>query len=115
MKGGDLFKVIKGVQKPTEHQIYKIFSDLLKGLLFLHFHGVIHRDIKPENILFSIEGNGSRAKIADLGLAVEFYPEKKIETICGTPGFMAPEILKGGGGYDQKVDVFSLGIVLYMM
>lgn len=114
MEGKDLFKTIKTLQRSTEHQIYKIFSDILKGVLFLHYHGIMHRDIKPDNVLFSNGSKNSKAKIADFSLAEEFFPNTKFNSLCGTPGFMAPEMLTGET-YDQKIDVFSLGVVLYML
>ena len=114
MEGQDLFKTIKSLIRPSEHYIYSIFSQLLKGLLFLNFHGIMHRDLKPDNLLFSNDSKNSRVKIADFSLAEEFFPNKKFNALCGTPGFMAPEILNGDQ-YDEKVDVFSLGIILYMM
>ena len=114
MEGKDLFKMVKNSQRLTEFQINDIFSQILKGLLFLHFNGIIHRDIKPENILFLSNDEHSIVKIADFSLAEEFSPNKKFDVQCGTPGFMAPEILNGKE-YDESVDIFSLGITLYML
>ena len=114
MEGQDLFKSIKAIQRPTEHQIYNIFSQMLKGMLFLNYHGIMHRDLKPDNILFTKDNKNARLKIADFSLAEEFSINKKFTVACGTPGFMAPEILSGEA-YDEKIDVFSLGIILYMM
>jgi len=114
MEGKDLFKTIKSLQRPSEHYIYSIFSQLIKGLLFLNCHGIMHRDLKPDNLLFLNDSKNSRVKIADFSLAEEVIPNQKFKALCGTPGFMAPEILNGEH-YDEKVDIFSLGIILYMM
>ena len=114
MEGENLLKYIKNSPKLSETQIYEIFSQILKGLLFLHFNGIIHRDIKPENILFLNHTVNSPVKIADFSLADIFTGKKRFLIQCGTPGYMAPEILSGKT-YDEGIDIYSLGITLYMM
>lgn len=109
MSGNDLYSKIKTYRKMTENQVFLYFSQLLKGLIFLHYHGICHRDLKPDNILFDDENN---LKIADFSLA-DYY-EDGLNGICGTPGYMAPEIFSQEL-YDEKVDIFSLGVVLYSM
>lgn len=109
MRGNDMYNKIKNYKPLSEQQVFNYFSQLMKGFLFLQFHGVCHRDIKPDNILFVDE---NRLKIADFSL-VENY-NTKMKGICGTPGFMAPEIFYQET-YDEKIDVFSLGAVLYVM
>ena len=74
----------------------------------------MHRDIKPENILFSKEKDPQTLKIADFSLAENFNKSKTFNLVCGTPGFMAPEIFTMEG-YDEKVDVYSLGLILYTL
>ena len=110
MKGKDLYHQIKLSQKMNESQAFMIFSQVVKGLLFLNYHGVSHRDIKPDNILFSYE---NQLKIADFSLA-DYFDKTPLKGKCGTPGFMAPEVFYQET-YNEKVDVFSLGIVLYMV
>ena len=109
LSGNDLYHKIKTYRKLTENQVFLYFSQLLKGLLFLHYHGICHRDLKPDNILFDDENN---LKIADFSLA-DYY-EDGLKSVCGTPGYMAPEIFSQHL-YDEKVDIFSLGVVLYSM
>ena len=113
MSQGDLYQRIKG-EPLTESQICTFFCQILKGLVFLHSNGVVHRDIKPDNILMTKNKNGEIVvKIADFSLA-EYYHSKRLNTVCGTPGYMAPEMFCEEE-YDEKVDVFSLGIILYML
>ncbi len=109
MKGKDLYHQIKEMRKIPEQQAFTFFSQIMKGMLFLDHFGICHRDIKPDNILFSDE---NRLKIADFSLA-EYY-ENKMKDTCGTPGYMAPEVFHHES-YNEKVDVFSLGVVLFTM
>ena len=88
----------------------KIFGQIVKGLSVMHQFKVMHRDLKPSNILLK---NG-RVKIADFGLACKFSKDQLLRTFAGTPLNMAPEILKGRL-YNQKVDIYSAGTVLYEM
>ena len=74
---------------------------------------IMHRDIKPENIILSNEEDDCSVKIADFGLAT-FDTDNLIFRKCGTPGYIAPEIL-ADIKYDTKVDVFSLGALLYLL
>ena len=110
MPSKDLYDRIKVSTKLTEDQAFLYFSQMIKGMLFLNFHGICHRDIKPDNILFLDE---NRLKIADFSLA-DYYENNKMTGACGTPGFMAPEVFYQEN-YNEKVDVFSLGVVLYSM
>lgn len=114
MDGENLFNYVKNNKKLNENQIYNIFEQILKGLLFLQCYGVIHRDLKPENILFSDKNEKSTLKIADFGLSIFMDKTEKLKDQCGTPGFMAPEIFSPEG-YDESVDVYSLGIILYTL
>ena len=110
MPGQDLYKRIKKDKKISETQAFLYFSQLIKGLLFLNYNGICHRDIKPDNILFQ---NDTTLKITDFSLA-EYYSKNKMEGVCGTPGYMAPEIFYQEK-YIEKIDVYSLGVVLYTL
>lgn len=113
MDGGDLYKLIKGPFIP-ENEICMLFCQILKGLVFLHTNGIVHRDIKPDNILLTrSQKNGVKLKIADFSLA-EYYHSNRMKVICGTPGYIAPEVFTEEE-YDEKVDIFSLGVILYLM
>ena len=85
---------------------------LLTALAYLHSKRIVHRDLKPENLLLERGGHWD-VKIADFGLAAVLpTPDSKLDKQCGSPGYIAPEILRGLG-YDCKADVFSLGSIFY--
>lgn len=90
---------------------------LLKGLRHIHAQGVMHRDIKPENIMFRTKSADSDVVIVDFGLAVFRDAADYIWYRCGTPGYIAPEILgsKQTKRLDPVVDIFSVGAILYRM
>lgn len=115
MEGGDAYKRLKKLPTKQYDESFAsfIFCQTLKGLKFLHGQGVVHRDIKPENILLSDESAFPIAKIADFSL-VETFQNKKMSVRCGTPGYMAPEMFSEES-YCEKVDVFSLGVTLFIM
>ncbi|KAG9785601.1 putative serine/threonine-protein kinase fhkC [Exophiala dermatitidis] len=111
---GELFNLIVSKQKLTEEETRKIFIQLFQGTKYLHERGIVHRDIKPENILL-IDKNLS-VKLADFGLAKIIGEESFTTTLCGTPSYVAPEILENTRHrkYTKAVDVWSLGVVLYI-
>lgn len=82
------------------------------GLEILHSHHIIHRDLKPENILLSGTEEDPVLKIADFGLSRSVNPGEYAETVCGSPLYMAPEVL-GFQRYDEKVDMWSVGAILF--
>ena len=110
LNGKDLYAKVKCFHPLPEIQIFQIFYQLVQGIFFLHSNGICHRDIKLDNILFI---DNTHLKLLDFSLAEKFN-KKKLNGSCGTPGFMAPEIF-GKGNYDEKIDVFSLGVVFFAM
>lgn len=85
----------------------------MDALHYCHEMGIAHRDLKPENLLYQSKEEGSILKISDFGLA-RFINNEVMTTQCGTPGYVAPEILKGKG-YDKQIDYWSLGVIIYIM
>ena len=99
-------------QKLNEFKAKKIFIQLIFALSYLHNNKICHRDIKLDNIIIDDKLN---IKIIDLGLGVHFQENKKLNFFCGTPFFMAPEIFKKEFYYGPSVDIWSAGIVLYIL
>eukprot|EP01035_Chromulina_nebulosa_P037969 gene37969-51277_t len=92
--------------------------DLVKLMLetidYVHQSGYVHRDLKPENLLLMSEKDDSSIKIADFGFAKRIDELAAKETACGTPGYVAPEILRGDK-YGAEVDVWSMGVICYVL
>ncbi|PVZ99443.1 hypothetical protein BB558_004537 [Smittium angustum] len=114
-KGGELFDRIVEQGHFTEDETRIVMLQLLLGLYYLHKQGIVHRDIKPENILLA-DYEGLRVQLADFGLAKIVGEQSFMKTLCGTPMYVAPEVLKARGSrmYGNKVDIWSLGVVLYI-
>ncbi|KAI0013348.1 checkpoint kinase 2-like protein [Xylariaceae sp. FL0662B] len=111
---GELFNYIVMKQKLTEDETRKLFIQLFQGIKYLHDRNIVHRDIKPENIL--LIDKDPHVKLADFGLAKIIGEESFTTTLCGTPSYVAPEILAEGRHrkYTKAVDIWSLGVVLYI-
>jgi serine/threonine protein kinase len=107
---GSLENLIESRKRLEESESIALFFQIVKGMQVLNVNKVIHRDLKPPNILLK---NGI-AKIADFGLAKNIISRDLTETFAGSPLQMAPEIMKGLP-YSDKVDVYSLGTILYEM
>lgn len=116
--GGELFDKI--VHKKTFHESEArvVIKTVFETLDFCHKQGVVHRDLKPENILLSDNSDNAVIKIADFGLSKIYDPESQhdtsLQTMCGTPGYVAPEVLKKKG-YGVGVDMWSTGVILYIL
>ncbi|XP_063606658.1 aurora kinase A-like isoform X2 [Penaeus indicus] len=107
---GEMYKVLcsQPNKRFTEYQAANYIMQLVSALEYCHSKKVIHRDIKPENIL--INGNG-QLKIADFGWSVH-SPNERRTTLCGTLDYLPPEMIEGRM-YDEKVDIWSLGVLCY--
>ena len=114
LKGGELFSKIKSQLFYTEKTICFIMNQLISTLKYLHNLGIMHRDIKPENIILKYFDTLDICLI-DYGFADYISNKNKIYEFCGTPGYIAPEILNRKSNYNEKVDIFSAGVILYIM
>ena len=113
-RGGELFaKVARG--RLTEDHARRYFQQLVAAVGFCHRRGVAHRDLKPENLLLDEEG---RLKVTDFGLAAlpeQLRHDGLLHTQCGTPAYVAPEVLRKRGYDGARADLWSCGVVLYVL
>ncbi|KAI5642534.1 protein kinase domain-containing protein [Phthorimaea operculella] len=114
VSGGDLFDSIAAACKFSEPQARLLIGHLTSAIAYLHSLSIVHRDIKPENLLVEVGPDGSirGLKLADFGLAVEVW--RPLHAVCGTPTYVAPEILLETG-YGLKIDVWAAGVILYIL
>eukprot|EP01103_Thecamoeba_quadrilineata_P002224 TRINITY_DN12218_c0_g1_i1.p1 TRINITY_DN12218_c0_g1~~TRINITY_DN12218_c0_g1_i1.p1 ORF type:complete len:429 (+),score=105.57 TRINITY_DN12218_c0_g1_i1:62-1288(+) len=111
VKGGELFDKIVEKGCYSEKDAAHITQQILEAVFYLHGNGITHRDLKPENLL-CVGDAAEVIKIADFGLSKE---GEDLRTSCGSPGYVAPEILQGSDVYDQTVDVWALGVITYVL
>lgn len=119
MKGGELFDRIAVAGAFSERDAAHVFRQLMRGVAYLHSRGIAHRDLKPENLLTTDPTaplSKMHLKIADFGLAnvIGKGTEALMRTCIGTPGYVAPEIVKHQP-YTSKVDCWSAGVILFIM
>ncbi|XP_017772106.1 PREDICTED: serine/threonine-protein kinase GL21140 [Nicrophorus vespilloides] len=112
-KGGDLFDAITVSQKFSEEQASLMITHLASALSYLHNLNIVHRDVKPENLFVDFDGDRIRIlKLGDFGLACKV--DELLFTVCGTPTYVAPEIL-AETGYGLKIDVWAAGVIMYIL
>ena len=113
MYGKELFDRVLRHKHYSEEKVAKVLKRLVEVLRYIEKKEILHRDLKLENILLEYEDDDCNVKVADFGLSVlmkEFDPTVR----CGTPGYVAPEVLESKS-YDYKADMFSIGVVLYIL
>lgn len=121
LSGGTLFDRIVADGRYDEERARKAFVELASGLAYLHECGIAHRDLKPENFMLSASDASAAAKLTDYGLSkiLDSLEGGSERTVCGTPSYVAPEILKtltDGGTYNAvSADAWSLGCNLYIL
>ena len=116
-RGGELFDRIVAKQHYSEREARKCFAQMVEAIGHCHAHEIVHRDLKPENLLYAdVEGtpNGEVIKLADFGLASIIHEDQHLKSICGSPGYLAPEILTRQG-YGKEVDMWTCGVILYVL
>uniref|UniRef100_A0A8C4YYP8 non-specific serine/threonine protein kinase n=1 Tax=Gadus morhua TaxID=8049 RepID=A0A8C4YYP8_GADMO len=113
VKGGDLFDAITSSAKYTERDASGMVYNLAGALKYLHAMNIVHRDVKPENLLVFEYPDGTKSlKLGDFGLAT--VVEGPLYTVCGTPTYVAPEIISETG-YGLKVDAWAAGVITYIL
>jgi len=111
--GKELFDKIVERGQYSEADASHIVRQIVSAVEYLHSQGIAHRDLKPENLL-SAEVDGEESiKIADFGFSKNFG-EEKLMTSCGSPGYVAPEVLTCES-YDKSVDLWSVGVIIYIL
>ncbi len=119
-EGGELFDKIIEKMKLNESEAKLHFYQIASAIKYLHSMKICHRDLKPENILLcSSEDCAPIVKITDMGLSKLVNLETVLKTFCGTPQYIAPEVVSSAGlpssTYSLKVDCWSLGVILYIL
>jgi len=112
--GQELFDKIIEKGNYSERDASTIIRQIVAAIDYLHSQGIAHRDLKPENLLTSGEGDREVIKVADFGLSKDFGDDK-LKTSCGSPGYVAPEVLLCDSPYDKSVDMWSIGVILYIL
>ncbi|KAH9926471.1 kinase-like domain-containing protein [Fomitopsis serialis] len=110
--GGELFNYIVEHGRMPEHKARRFFQQIISGIDYSHHLKIVHRDLKPENVLLDADQN---VKIADFGLSNEIKDGDFLKTSCGSPNYAAPEVIRGGLYTGPEIDVWSCGVILYVM
>jgi len=118
--GGELFdRIIEEAEKNAgEHAFGEAdaatyMRQIMRALYYLHSHNFAHRDIKPENFLLQHKGRDAEIKVIDFGLAKKFKEGEMMRTKAGTPYYVAPQVL--AGSYNEKCDIWSCGVIMYIL
>ncbi|XP_059459754.1 CBL-interacting serine/threonine-protein kinase 21 [Corylus avellana] len=110
VSGGQVTDKMSYVQKLEEWEARKLFQQLIDAVDYCHNKGVYHRDLKPENLLLDQKGN---LKVSDFGLSALRKPGDTLTTACGSPSYVAPELLMNKGYDGAPADVWSCGVILF--
>jgi len=114
LDGGELFDRIVESGSFSEKDASNLSKNILGAIEYLHGLFIVHRDLKPENLLYTDRTPNAEIKIADFGLSKFAYEGERLHTACGTPGYVAPEVLMLEG-YGNKVDLWSVGVISYIL
>ena len=109
---GELFNYIIQNKRLNELESLKFFHQIIDAVDYMHKLGICHRDLKPENMLLDFQNN---LKIIDFGLSNLYVMNELLQTPCGSPGYASPEMIKGDKYNGYKSDIWSCGIILYVM
>ena len=109
---GELFEFLAEHGRMEEPEAQRIFWQIILAVEYCHQQGIVHRDLKVENLLFDSYWD---IKIADFGFSNTYKPNKLLDTWCGSPPYAAPEIFQGQDYDGQKLDIWSMGVILYVL
>jgi len=112
--GGELFDKIVEKGSYTEDEASQLVRKIVSAVDYLHNLGIVHRDLKPENLLLKRADNDLEIAIADFGLSKIVGQQMMMQTACGTPSYVAPEVLNASG-YGKEVDMWSIGVITYIL
>jgi len=118
ISGGELFDRVIELRRFTEKDAAQTMIQAFHAIEHMHDGGLVHRDIKPENLLLSDKSNSATIKLADFGFAATCAGPTALSDLLGTPEYMAPELVAlrdVEGGYGKPVDIWALGVVLYIL
>lgn len=111
VEGVDFFDFVESKSKTLpEHKSFAYFEQLVNIMNYCHQHGIVHRDLKLDNIVI---GDNDRIVIIDWNFAAVWNPDKKLTLACGSPEYVAPEILNGKSYLGPEVDIYAMGVILY--
>ncbi|XP_077988978.1 calcium/calmodulin-dependent protein kinase type IV-like [Glandiceps talaboti] len=112
--GGELFERIVARGYYSERDAASCVRQICEAVSYLHDNDIVHRDLKPENLLYQDTSQDALLKIADFGLSKIMSDNVTMQTVCGTPGYCAPEVLYGKP-YGPEVDMWSVGVITYIL
>ncbi|KAG0033668.1 NUAK SNF1-like kinase 2 [Podila clonocystis] len=112
LTGGELFDYISNKGSLDEKEARRIFHQIVLAIHYCHENNVVHRDLKPENILLDSERN---VRVADFGFGNNWHKDRHLTTYCGSPFYAAPEMVSGTPYIGPETDVWSLGVILYVL
>ncbi|XP_056129037.1 calcium/calmodulin-dependent protein kinase IGb [Lampris incognitus] len=113
VSGGELFDRILDRGMYSEKDASRVIQQVLQAVNYLHQRGIVHRDLKPENLLYYSQDENSKIMISDFGLS-KMADNGIMSTACGTPGYVAPEVL-AQKPYSKAVDCWSIGVITYIL
>jgi len=112
--GGELFDRIVEREQYSQENAKQVMRQLFPAIEYFHSLGIVHRDLKPENLLLENDTEDTNIKVTDFGLSRVYNHDMIMQTACGTPGYVAPEVLECKG-YDKEVDMWSAGVIMYIL